>query len=49
MEFVNKLFSDVLDIGTGIIDVARLGRIRDIEGPQKQHLMASLGSNMERL
>ena len=34
-EFVNKLFSDVLDIGTDIIDVARLGRKRDTEGPQK--------------
>ena len=47
--FVNKLFSDVLDIGTDIIDVARLGRKRDTEGPQKRPLMISLGSNMERL
>ena len=47
-EFVNKLFSDVLDIGTDIIDVARLGRKRDTEGPQKRPLMISLGSNMER-
>ena len=40
--FVNKLFSDVLDIGTDIIDVARLGRKRDTEGPQKRPLMISL-------
>ena len=44
-EFVNKLFSDILDIDTDIIDVARLGRKRDTEGPQ----MVSPGSNMERL
>ena len=48
-EFVSKLFSDVLDIGTDIIDVAHLGRKRDTEGPQKRPLMISLGSNMERL
>ena len=48
-EFVNKLFSDVLDIGTYIIDVARLGRKRDTEGPQKRPLIISLGSNTERL
>ena len=49
-ELVNKLFSDVLDIGTDIIDVAHLGRKRDThtEGPQKQPLI-SLGNNMERL
>ena len=48
-EFVNKLFSEVLDIGTDIIDVAPLGRKRDTEGPQKRPLMISLCSNMERL
>ena len=36
---VNKLFSDVLGIGTDIIDVVRLGRKRDTEGPQKRPLM----------
>ena len=48
-EFVNKLFSDVLDIGTDIIDVIRLGRKRDTEGPQKRPQMISLCRNMERL
>ena len=48
-EFFNKLFSDVLNFSTDIINVARLGRKRDTEGPQKRSLMVSLGSNMERL
>ena len=34
-EFVNKLFSDVLDIGTDIIGIACLGRKRDNEGPHR--------------